>query len=149
MKTPPKATAPLHTRGAVALANMPRCRQVDYSIGILFSIRKTYPVSLKNLSIRIKLFLLFLGRLLLAIKEQKALAPAQNQADITPELQANKDIIIEKKFIQRLGTHCDKHFKFIQTKIGKLYWANLFNIIISVPLKSVIDNWLNLTNKYD
>ena len=54
--------------------------------------------------------------------EQKVPVQVQNQVDITPELQANKDAIIEKleKYIQGLGTHCDKHFKFIQTKIGKL-----------------------------
>jgi len=54
--------------------------------------------------------------------EHKAQVRAQNQVDIIPELQANKDAIIEKleKYIQGLGTHCDKHFKFIQTKIGKL-----------------------------
>jgi len=53
---------------------------------------------------------------------QKPPIPIQKQVDITSELKANKDVIIEKleKYIQGLGTHCDKHFKFIQTKIGKL-----------------------------
>jgi len=56
------------------------------------------------------------------LKEQKAPIPVQNQVDIAPELKTSKDAIIEKleKYIQGLGSHCDKHFKFIQTKIGKL-----------------------------
>jgi len=57
-----------------------------------------------------------------SLKEQKASVQVQNQVDITPELKANKDAIIEKleKYIQGLGTHCDQHFKFLQSKVGKL-----------------------------
>ena len=64
----------------------------------------------------------FRERINKSLKEQKASVQVQNQVDITPELKANKDAIIEKieKYIQGLGTHRDKHFKFIQTKIGKL-----------------------------
>ena len=54
--------------------------------------------------------------------EQKAPVQTQEQNNLIPEIKAGKDEIIEKleKYIQGLGTHCDKHFKFIQTKIGKL-----------------------------
>ena len=57
-----------------------------------------------------------------SLMEHKAPIPIQNQVNITPELQANKDAIIEKleKYIQGLGTHCDKHSKFFQSKVGKL-----------------------------
>jgi hypothetical protein len=46
----------------------------------------------------------------------------QEQSNLTPEIKASKKEIVEKleKYIQGLGSHCDKHFKFIQTKIGKL-----------------------------
>jgi len=55
------------------------------------------------------------------LKEQKVVALIQEQVDITPKIKASKDEIVEKleKYIQGLGTHCDKHFKFIQTKINK------------------------------
>ncbi len=47
------------------------------------------------------------------IKEQNASVPTQNQTDITSELRANRDEIVDifKKCIQGLGTHCDSHFK--------------------------------------
>ncbi len=56
------------------------------------------------------------------LKEQKAPVQAQEQRDLTPEIKATKDEIIEKleKYIQGLGIHCDKHFKFLQSKVGKL-----------------------------
>ena len=49
-------------------------------------------------------------------------APEQKQVDITTEQKANKEEIIEKleKYIQGLGSHCDKHFKSILTKTSKL-----------------------------
>jgi len=54
--------------------------------------------------------------------EQKAPVLTQEQSSLTPEIKVSKDEIVEKlqKLIQGLGTHCDEHFKFIQTKIGKL-----------------------------
>ncbi len=57
-----------------------------------------------------------------SLMEQKAPVQAQGQGDLILEIKATKDEIIEKleKYIQGLGTHCDKHFKFLQTKIGKL-----------------------------
>jgi hypothetical protein len=57
-----------------------------------------------------------------SLMEQKAPVQAQEQRDLTPEIKATKDEIIEKleKYIQGLGTHCDKHFKFLQSKVGKL-----------------------------
>jgi len=57
-----------------------------------------------------------------SLMKQKAAVQAQEQRDLTPEIKATKDEIIEKleKYIQGLGTHCDKHFKFLQSKVGKL-----------------------------
>ncbi len=57
-----------------------------------------------------------------SLMEQKALVLLQEQRNLTPEIKASKDEIVKKieKYIQGLGSHCDKHFKFIQTKIGKL-----------------------------
>lgn len=56
------------------------------------------------------------------VKGQKAPDSMREQVDVTPEIKASKVEIVEKleKYIQGLGTHCDKHFKFIQTKVGKL-----------------------------
>jgi len=56
------------------------------------------------------------------LKERETAVLTQEQVDISPELTTNKEEIIEifKKCIQGLGTHCDNHFKFIQTTIGKL-----------------------------
>ena len=53
--------------------------------------------------------------------EQKAVVPIQEQVDTTSKIKTSKDEIIEKleKYIQGLGTHCDKHFKFLQSKVGK------------------------------
>jgi hypothetical protein len=49
------------------------------------------------------------------LKGQKTAVPAQEQVDISPELKANKDEIVEifMKCIQGLGTHCDSHFSMI------------------------------------
>jgi hypothetical protein len=57
-----------------------------------------------------------------SLMEQKTSVPIQSQVDIAPDLKVNKDLIIEKleKYIQGLGTHCDKHFKFLQSKVDKL-----------------------------
>jgi hypothetical protein len=48
--------------------------------------------------------------------------PTKEQIDISSELKANKDEIVEifKKCIQGLGTHCDSHFKTIYKNIGLL-----------------------------
>ena len=56
------------------------------------------------------------------LKEENKPVPAQQQVDITSESKAIKEEVVEnlKKYIQGLGSHCDKHFKFIQTKVGKL-----------------------------
>jgi hypothetical protein len=55
--------------------------------------------------------------------EQKAPVQVQKQSNLTPEIKASKDEIVKKleKYIQGLGTHCDKHFKFLQTQFDKLY----------------------------
>ncbi len=57
-----------------------------------------------------------------SLMEQKAPVLLQEKRNLTPEMKASKDEIVEKleKYIQGLGSHCDEHFKFIQTKIGKL-----------------------------
>jgi hypothetical protein len=57
-----------------------------------------------------------------SLKEQNMAVPAQEQVDISSELKANKDEIVEifKKCIQELGTHCDSHFKTIYKNIGLL-----------------------------
>ena len=54
--------------------------------------------------------------------EQKSQALSNEQVDITPELRANKDEIVEKleKYIQGLGNHCDSHFKTIYKNLGQL-----------------------------
>lgn len=56
------------------------------------------------------------------LKEEKVSDPTQTQTDITPELKANKDEIIDifKKCIQGLGTHCDSHFKMVYKNIEQL-----------------------------
>ena len=56
------------------------------------------------------------------LQEQKTSVPAQEQIDISPELKANKDEIIEifKKCIQGLGTHFDSHFKAIYKTLGEI-----------------------------
>ena len=56
------------------------------------------------------------------LKEENKPVSAQQKVDITSELKAIKEEVVEnlKKYIQGLGAHCDKHFKFIQTKVGKL-----------------------------
>ena len=61
-------------------------------------------------------------KIIKSLMEQKAPVQAQEQGNLIPEIKVSKDEIVEKleKYIQGLGTHCDKHFKFIQTKIGKL-----------------------------
>jgi hypothetical protein len=57
-----------------------------------------------------------------SLMEPKAPVQIQEQSNLTPEIKASKDEIVKKldKYIQGLGSHCDKHFKFIQTKIDKL-----------------------------
>jgi hypothetical protein len=54
-----------------------------------------------------------------SLQEQKTSVSAKEQVDISPELKANKDEIVEvfKKCIQGLGTHCDSHFKKIHQDI--------------------------------
>ncbi|MDR2918652.1 MAG: hypothetical protein LBV72_04720 [Tannerella sp.] len=53
------------------------------------------------------------------IDRQKAPASTQEQINISPELEANKDEIVDifKRCIQGLGTHCDSHFKTIHENI--------------------------------
>ncbi len=53
------------------------------------------------------------------IEMQKTSASIQEQTDISPELKANKDEIVDifKRCIQGLGTHCDSHFKTIYENI--------------------------------
>jgi hypothetical protein len=53
------------------------------------------------------------------IDRQKTSASTQEQVDLSPELKANKDEIIDifKRYIQGLGTHCDSHFKTIHENI--------------------------------
>jgi hypothetical protein len=57
-----------------------------------------------------------------SLMEHKAPVQEQEQRNLTPEIKTTKVEIIEKleKYIQGLGTHCDKHFKFLQSKVGKL-----------------------------
>lgn len=56
------------------------------------------------------------------LKEEKVSDLTQEQADITSELKANKDEIIDifKKCIQGLGTHCDSHFKTMYKHLEQL-----------------------------
>ena len=56
------------------------------------------------------------------LKEQKESVQTQGKTDISPQLKANKEGIIEifKKGIQGLGTHCDSHFKAIHKNIEQL-----------------------------
>jgi hypothetical protein len=53
------------------------------------------------------------------IEMQKTSVSTHEQTDISSELKANKDEIIEifKRCIQGLGTHCDSHFKTIHENI--------------------------------
>ncbi|MDH6355918.1 hypothetical protein M2132_002269 [Dysgonomonas sp. PH5-45] len=56
------------------------------------------------------------------LKEQKVSHPIEEQVDLTPELRASKDEIVEifKKSIQGLGTHCDSHFKTMYKHLEQL-----------------------------
>lgn len=53
---------------------------------------------------------------------QKTFNLREEQAIIKPDFQKEKDEIISKleKYIQGLGTHCDKHFKVIHKNIEQL-----------------------------
>ncbi len=53
------------------------------------------------------------------IEKQKMPASTQEQVDISSELKANKDEIVDifERCIQGLGTHCDSHFKTIHENI--------------------------------
>jgi len=50
-----------------------------------------------------------------SLKEQKVPIQAKEQRNLTPEIKATKDEIIEKleKYIQGLGTHCDNRPQLI------------------------------------
>jgi hypothetical protein len=54
-----------------------------------------------------------------SLGEQKVVVSTQKQVDISPELKADKDEIVDifKRCIQGLGTHCDAHFKKIHENI--------------------------------
>lgn len=56
------------------------------------------------------------------LKGQETSVSTQEQVDISPEIKANKDEVVDifKKCIQGLGTHCDAHFNIIHKNIEQL-----------------------------